>query len=191
EPQCYRVEVVEVIKEKCKVQTPSPPLERIIVNYIDELEDEGDREIESCLQHLGSSRVDKSPKVEELILNVQEKEVSVVPELKQLPPHLKYVFLSNDSSMPAIISNGLTSMEEEKLLRVLRENKEALGWKISDFKGISPTFCMHKIKLEEEFKLVVQPQRRLNPTMKEVVMKEVLKLLEAGMIYPISDSAWV
>ena len=50
---------------------------------------------------------------------------------------------------------------------------------------------MHKIHLEAEYKPVVQPQRRLNSTMKEVVKKEVLKLLDAGMIYPISDSAWV
>jgi hypothetical protein len=92
---------------------------------------------------------------------------------------------------PAIISSSLTELEEEKLMRVLRENKKALGWSISDLKGISPAYCMHKIKLEEEFKPVVQPQRRLNPTMKEVVKKEVTKLLEAGMIYPISDSSWV
>ncbi|MCH84109.1 hypothetical protein A2U01_0004940 [Trifolium medium] len=63
--------------------------------------------------------------------------------------------------------------------------------KISDLKGISSTFCMHKIKMEDEFKPVVEPQRRLNPTLKEVVKKEVLKLLEADMIYPISDSVWV
>ena len=45
--------------------------------------------------------------------------------------------------------------------------------------------------MEDDFKPVAQPQRRLNPTMKEVVKKEVMKLLEAGMIYPISDSSWV
>jgi hypothetical protein len=50
---------------------------------------------------------------------------------------------------------------------------------------------MHKIKMEEEYKPVVQPQKRLNPTMKEVVRKEIEKLLLAGMIYPISDSEWV
>jgi hypothetical protein len=50
---------------------------------------------------------------------------------------------------------------------------------------------MHKILMEEDFKPVAQPQRRLNPTMKEVVRKEVVKLLDAGMIYPISDSPWV
>jgi len=45
--------------------------------------------------------------------------------------------------------------------------------------------------MEQDFKPIAQPQRRLNPTMKEVVKKKVQKLLEAGMIYPISDSAWV
>ena len=76
-------------------------------------------------------------------------------------------------------------------MRVLRGNEGALGWKISDLKGISPAYCMHKIHMEAEYKPVVQPQRRLNPTMKEVVKKEVLKLLDAGMIYPTSDSSWV
>ena len=50
---------------------------------------------------------------------------------------------------------------------------------------------MHKMKMEVEYKPMRQPQRRLNPSMKEEVRKEVLKLLEAGLIYPISDSAWV
>lgn len=66
-----------------------------------------------------------------------------------------------------------------------------MGWVLSDLKGISPVFCMHKIVMEEDYKSVAQPQHRLNPTMKEVVKKKVLKLLEAYMIYPISDSAWV
>jgi len=113
------------------------------------------------------------------------------PELKELPSHLKYVFLSKDASKPTIISNTLIPLEEEKLMRVLRDNQGALGWNISYLKGISPAYCMHKIHMEAEYKPVVQPQRRLNPTMKEVVKKEVLNLLEAGMIYPISDSYWV
>ena len=58
-------------------------------------------------------------------------------------------------------------------------------------KGINTSFCTHKILLEEGFKPVVQPQQRLNPNMKEVVKKEVIKLLDAGLIYPISDSSWV
>ena len=77
------------------------------------------------------------------------------------------------------------------MLRVLREHKKSLGWTIADIKGISPSICTHKILIEEECKPKVQPQRRLNPSMKEVVKAEVIKLLDAGMIYPISDSAWV
>ena len=49
---------------------------------------------------------------------------------------------------------------------------------------------MHKILMEESYKPTVQPQRRLNLNMQEVVKKEVLKLLDVGVIYPISDSAW-
>ena len=90
-----------------------------------------------------------------------------------------------------IISSSLKPEEEEALISVLRSHKTALGWTISDLKGISPTKCMHKILLEDDAKPVVQPQRRLNPTMKEVVQKEVMKLWEAGIIYPISDSPWV
>ncbi|CAJ2661902.1 unnamed protein product [Trifolium pratense] len=193
--QCFRIELVdEVIEDIFKVQNSSSTLEKVLVNSLDNVEEEGEREIELCLSNLNASRVDESPKFENL-LEVRDKdqmeEERKVPELKQLPSHLKYVFLSDDASFPAIISSKLTHLEEEKLLRVLKSNKAAMGWTISDLKGISPTFCMHKIKLEAEFKPVVQPQRRLNPTMKEVVKKEVLKLLEAGMIYPISDSAWV
>ena len=66
-----------------------------------------------------------------------------------------------------------------------------MGWAIEYLKGISPTVCMHKILMEDGHKPVVQPQRRLNPAMKEVVRKEVVKLLDVGLIDPISDSSWV
>ena len=112
-------------------------------------------------------------------------------ELKPLPSHLKYTFLGSNSTLPVIISNTLTSLQEKKLLQVLSEHKTAIGWTISDIKGISPTFCQHKIILDEEYKPSVQPQRRLNPNMKEVVKKEIIKWLDAGIIYPISDSSWV
>jgi len=118
----------------------------------------------------------------------EEEQTAQIPELKELPSHRKYVFLSKDASRPMIISSSLLPLKEEKLMRVLRENQGALGWQISDLKGISPAYCMNKIHLEAEFKPVVQPQQTLNPTMKEVVKKEVLKLLDARMIYPISDS---
>ena len=64
-------------------------------------------------------------------------------------------------------------------MKVLKSNKGAIGWTLSDLKGINPSYCMHKIHMEQDFKPVAQPQRCLNPIMKEVVKKEVQKLLEA------------
>ena len=66
-----------------------------------------------------------------------------------------------------------------------------MGYILNDLKGISPAVCQHIINLEPDTKSVVYYQRRLIPKMKEVVRTEVLKLLEAGMIYPIADSRWV
>ncbi|CAN6716285.1 unnamed protein product [Malus baccata var. baccata] len=112
-------------------------------------------------------------------------------ELKPLPSHLKYIFLGENETLPAIISSSLTAQEEEKLLRVLKEFKSALGWTLADIKGVSPTTCLHHIFLEEGAKPTREAQRRLNPPMMEVVKKEIIKLLDCGVIYPISDSRWV
>ena len=112
-------------------------------------------------------------------------------EQKPLPGHLKYAYLRVESTLPVIISASLTELEEEKLLRVLRDHKHAIGWSLADLKGIRPSMCMHRILLEDGHKPSVEAYRRLNPTMKEVVRKEVLKWLDTGVIYPISDSAWV
>ena len=111
--------------------------------------------------------------------------------MKQLPEHIRYAFLGDSYTFPVIVAASLTLREEEKLLRVLREHRTALGWTISDIKGISPSICMHKILMEELYKLSIEPQRRSNPAMKEVVRAEILKLLNVGVIYAISDSLWV
>ncbi|KAG9458346.1 hypothetical protein H6P81_002854 [Aristolochia fimbriata] len=111
------------------------------------------------------------------------------PELKPLPNNLKYVFLE-ENDKPMIISSCLTGLEDKKLIEVLSKHKKAIGWSLSDIEGISPTMCTHRILMEDNYKPSIQPQRRLNPTLQEVVKKEVIKLLDAGIIYPISDSAW-
>ena len=112
-------------------------------------------------------------------------------ELKPLPVELKYVYLEDHEKCPVVISALLSIAQEGSLLQVLKQNKQALEWKISNLKGISLAVCTHHIYLEEEARSVRQPQRRLNPYMQEVVRAEVLKLLQAGIIYPISDSTWV
>ncbi|CAN6707320.1 unnamed protein product [Malus baccata var. baccata] len=95
-----------------------------------------------------------------------------VLELKPLPDHLKYVFLGDNETLPVIVSSSLTAIEEEKLIRVLKEHKTAIGWTLADIRGISPTTCMHRILLEEGAKPTREAQRRLNPPMMEVVKKE-------------------
>ena len=112
-------------------------------------------------------------------------------ELKPLPKHLKYEFLGEEDTFPVIISSSLDLTQETQLLEILKTHRTALGWTIADIKGISPLICTHRIHLEEDVKPSRQPQRRLNPIMKEVVKKEVLKLLDVGVIYPIADSKWV
>ena len=112
-------------------------------------------------------------------------------ELKPLPTHLKYAFLVEEETFPVIISSSLELNQENQLLEILRTHRTALCWTIADIKGISPLIYTHRIHLEEDVKPSRQPQRRLNPIMKEVVKKEVLKLLDVGVIYPIADSKWV
>ncbi|XP_076910185.1 uncharacterized protein LOC143567730 [Bidens hawaiensis] len=112
-------------------------------------------------------------------------------KLKELPPHLEYAFLDGDANLPVIISSQLTDDEKLRLVDVLMARKHAISWKLMDIQGIRPNFCTHRILMEDEYKPAIQPQRRLNPNMSEVVKKEVIKLLDACLIYPISDSSWV
>ncbi|XP_070022776.1 uncharacterized protein [Nicotiana sylvestris] len=112
-------------------------------------------------------------------------------ELKPLPTHLKYKFLGPDSILPIIISSSLLDVQAQQLLQILKECKTVIGWTMADIKGISSAYYMHKILLEEGHKPSREHQRRLNPNMKEVVKKEVIKWLDAGIIFPISDSSWV
>nr|GFA84970.1 putative reverse transcriptase domain-containing protein [Tanacetum cinerariifolium] len=114
-----------------------------------------------------------------------------VAELKELPPHLKYAFLEGDDKLPIIIAKDLSVEEKTALITILKSHKRAIAWKLSDIKGINPEFCTHKILMEEDLELAVQHQRRLSPKIHDVIKQEVIKLLEAGLIYPISDSPWV
>ncbi|KAJ0556829.1 putative aspartic peptidase domain superfamily, reverse transcriptase/Diguanylate cyclase [Helianthus annuus] len=112
-------------------------------------------------------------------------------ELMELPKHLKYAFLGDNDTLPVIIVSNLEVAQKEGLLQVLKAYKAAIGWTIADLIGISPSIVMHKIITNEDAKPTRETQRRLNPNLREVVKKEVTKWLDAGIIYPISDSAWV
>nr|GEU60632.1 reverse transcriptase domain-containing protein [Tanacetum cinerariifolium] len=112
-------------------------------------------------------------------------------ELKDLPPHLEYVFLEGDDKLPVIIAKDLSVEEKTALITVLKSHKRAITWTLFDIKGIDPEFCTHKILMEEVFEPAVQNQRRVNPKIHDVIKQEVLKPLDARLIYLISDSPWV
>ncbi|XP_076947175.1 uncharacterized protein LOC143619027 [Bidens hawaiensis] len=111
-------------------------------------------------------------------------------KLKELPRHLKYALLGKNDTLPVIIASNLSLEQETALLKVLVANKEAIRWTIADLKWISPWIVMHKILTDPDVKPAHDAQRRLNPNMREVVKKEVLKWLDAGIIFAISDSTW-
>ena len=112
------------------------------------------------------------------------------PELKPLPSTLKYAFLDHNCANPVIISLHLDQYQEQILLAVLRGKKEAIGWNLSNLKGIDPSLCTHRIFLEEDSRPSREAQRQLNPKVWDAVKDEILKWLNAGIIYPISDSPW-
>nr|GEX40325.1 reverse transcriptase domain-containing protein [Tanacetum cinerariifolium] len=112
-------------------------------------------------------------------------------ELKDLPPHLEYVFLEGNNKLPVIIAKELGDEEKSASIKVLKSHKRAIAWKLFDIQGINLKFCTHKILMEEDYKPTMQHQRRVNPKIYDVIKQEVEKLFDAGLIYPISDSPWV
>nr|GEU95778.1 reverse transcriptase domain-containing protein [Tanacetum cinerariifolium] len=102
----------------------------------------------------------------------------------------KELKICNDK-LPVIIAKDLSAEEKTALLTVLKSHKRAIAWKLFDINGINPEFFTHKILMEDDFTPAVQHQRRVNPKIRDVIKQEVIKLLDAGLIYPISDSPWV
>nr|GEX51080.1 reverse transcriptase domain-containing protein [Tanacetum cinerariifolium] len=132
-------------------------------------------ELKACKAKTIKSSIDEPPEV----------------ELKDLPPHLEYAFLKGNNKLPVIIAKELGDAEKAALIKVLKSHKRAIAWKLSDIQGINLEFCTHKILMEEDYKLAIQHQRRVNPKIHDIIKKEVEKLLDAGLIYPISKSPWV
>nr|GEY05657.1 reverse transcriptase domain-containing protein [Tanacetum cinerariifolium] len=169
-PSYYDSEGDILLLEAILNSKPSPPLpnhEQSVPSFKEELK--------ACEANTIKSSVDEPPEV----------------ELKDLPPHLKYVFLEGDNKFPVIIAKELGDEEKSALIKVLKSRKRAISWKLSDIQGINPEFCTHKILMEEDYKPTVQHQRRVNPKIHDVIKKEVEKLLNAELIYPIFNSPWV
>ena len=103
-------------------------------------------------------------------IQVEEKSYEDVV-LKELPKHLKYVFLEEERSKDVIITANLTAEKEQKVVRIMSKHQEVIAWLVEDLKRINPSICIHKILMEENAKTLIEHQRRLNPVMKVVVKK--------------------
>nr|GEW84638.1 reverse transcriptase domain-containing protein [Tanacetum cinerariifolium] len=162
--------LIDVFKEAFLNDDPSlpPPNQG---NYLREVR----KELKICEVKSDKSSIDEPQEV----------------EVKDLPPHLEYAFLEGDDKFPIIFAKDLSVEEKTALIMVLNSHKRAIAWKLSDIKGFDPEFCTHKTLMGEDFEPAVQHQRRVHRKIHDVIKQEVLKLLNAGLIYPISDSPWV
>ncbi|GJW01267.1 reverse transcriptase domain-containing protein [Tanacetum coccineum] len=175
---------------------PSPDYDPIVSNSSPTLTPLGDTLLNSEPLPPLPNHKEYSPGIREELKVVEAKTVKSSfdeppeVELKDLPPHLEYAFLEGDDKLPVIIAKDLKDEEKAALIKVLKSHKRAIAWKLSDIKGVDPEFCTHKILMEEDYEPTVQSQRRVNPKIHDVIKKEVEKLLDAGLIYPIFDSPW-
>jgi hypothetical protein len=96
-----------------------------------------------------------------------------------------------DKTYPVIVSDEFSPEQNEKLLNLLKKHRKVIGYSINGLKGLSLAFCTQRIHMEDQCKPAVDHQRRLTHAMREVVKKEVIKLLDAGIIYPVPHSEWV
>ncbi|GJY71740.1 reverse transcriptase domain-containing protein [Tanacetum coccineum] len=186
-----RIDIIDAVCEEYALEfigfpnssggNPTPTSEPFTSEFILE-------EIESYLKDDSMS-----PEIDHADFNPKEDICLIDKLLNNDPFQLPLMDLkqSEVTELAVIIAKGLKNDEKDALLKVLKSHKGAIAWKITDIKGIDPCFCTHKILMEDDYKPTVQSQRRVNPKIHEVIKKEVLKLLDAGMIYPISDSPWV
>ncbi|XP_006584380.1 uncharacterized protein LOC114420627 [Glycine soja] len=154
--RCFKAE--EVDKEDVNtLQTTQTSLEKALINVVDCLTSEEEKDLRACLEDL--DREENIPiggtSFEELKSGSPFEKTKV--EIKILPNHLKYVLLEENETKPMVISSDLTAEEENTLVEVLKRHGEAIGWHISDFKGIIPAYYMHKIMMEEDYRTVRQP----------------------------------
>ncbi|XP_006580727.1 uncharacterized protein LOC114411130 [Glycine soja] len=151
----FKVEKVEdEIDMVARAMVLQSPLEKALNNTVECLTMEEEKEVQTCLEELDGVKEKSVGHVvfEELKNNWPTEKAKV--ELKTLPEHLKYVFLGENEANPVIINSSLRMEEEDQLVKVLKKHKVAIGWHISDLKGINLSYCMHKINMEADYKPV-------------------------------------
>ncbi|XP_021808095.1 uncharacterized protein LOC110751878, partial [Prunus avium] len=169
---CFSIDVVDhEVSSKILHKKSNDALEVVLTQEEEDLSEPEFQEVVAALEVFQPYPLSFRPPLEPLGPSSTKLEPSIIIppklELKPLPNHLKYTYLGANETLPIIIVAGLTSHEEESLIKVLKEHKTSIGWTIADIKGISPSMCMHWILMEEDSKPSCDAQRRLNPNMKE------------------------
>ncbi|GJY84991.1 reverse transcriptase domain-containing protein [Tanacetum coccineum] len=189
---CFSIDVIDEILEEdfdALLDEGSQILHSIEGTILEEkLFAEFDEFIAMATDEHSENETEEEPEFEKIIINTDYKiktsleEPPTDLELKPLRDNLEYVFLEEPSLLPVIISSQLSANNKNKLIFVLKRHKKAFAWKTTDIPGICPSFCKHKIQLLDDKKPVIQKQRRLNPSMQEVIKKEIVKLLDTGWL---------
>nr|GEV94908.1 reverse transcriptase domain-containing protein [Tanacetum cinerariifolium]GEX89027.1 reverse transcriptase domain-containing protein [Tanacetum cinerariifolium] len=132
---CFRVDVIDEVMEE--------EFNALAVEIKEILEQE--EEFENSFKVLpfeGNQRIKNS---------ILDSPTNLV--MKPLLNHLEYAFLEKYSLLSVAISTLLQDDDKKHLVSILKKHKEAFSWKTSDIPGISPSFCKHKIKFEDDAKL--------------------------------------
>eukprot|EP00253_Pinus_taeda_P016090 PITA_16090 len=141
--------------------------------------------IENLIQNLPPSVLP----LEELVEGTQASVVVDLCVANPTSPRVKNVEFGPERTLK--ISSSLSPSQEKEMCNLLNRHLDAFTWSYKEMKGVHPSVCTHHIYIKEDCKLVRQPQRRMNLALKNIVKEELQKLLDAGFIYPISDSEWV
>ena len=175
----YRVESSSEVQIKERIGVKAQAA--VIMNF----ESDGIEEYVSLVATLDRGNARFKPKKLELDIKHHESlpakpsiEEALKLELKALLPALRYEFLGKDDTLPVIIASDLNLEHVKYLVEVLKRFKRAIGLTIANTIGIPPVICSHNIQLMPDHKLSIEHQRRLNPSMQEVVKKEIIKWLD-------------
>ena len=144
----------EKLSSLCSTWLLTPHLKKSLINVVDCLTNEEEKDLKACLEDL--DRLKDISLGEYAFEELKKDNLAEKPkmELKVVPNHLKYVFLEEDEDKPVVINNDLSSVEEARLVEVLKKHKKAIGWHISYLKGINLSYCIHKTMMEDDYRPV-------------------------------------
>lgn len=100
-------------------------------------------------------------------------------------------FFCANNTLLVIVATDLHGEQVNAFVVVLQQFRIVIKWTIAGIISIPLGVCTYKIQSIKDYNSSIENQRCLNPTIQEVMCKEIMKWLDAGVIYPIPYSEWV